>query len=89
MTPEEIAKKVSSFIKSNYLFDEGKTLDPAASLLGTGTVDSTGIVELISFLEEDFQVSFEDNELTADNFDSVDKIVAILGRKLQNGTSSS
>jgi acyl carrier protein len=87
MTQEEIGNRVSAFIKRNYLFDEGKALDPAASLLGTGIVDSTGILELITFVEEDFQVSFTDNELTADNFDSVDKIVAILGRKLRNGTS--
>ena len=89
MTPEQIGDRVSTFVKRNFLFDEGKALDPAASFLGTGIIDSTGIVELISYIEEDFQVSFADDELTGENFDSVERIVAIVGKKLRNGSNNS
>ncbi len=87
MIQEDIRGKVNTFIKQNYLFDERKSLDPSASLLGTGVLDSTGILEMITFIEEEFKVTFLDEELTSENFDSVDRVVSMLERKLKNGSS--
>jgi len=53
------------------------------SLLGTGVIDSTGVLELIGFLEEKFQLTFDDNELVAENFDTVLKITAFLQKKFE------
>jgi acyl carrier protein len=86
MTREEIRGKVSAFIKQNYLFDDRKHLDPSASLLGTGVLDSTGILEMITFIEEDFKVTFPDEDLTSENFDSVDRVVSMLERHVKNGS---
>ena len=88
MTRREVEEKVSTFIKRNYLFDENKSLDPKASFIGTGVLDSTGILEMISYLEEDFHVTFADDELTGENFDSVERVVAILMKKLQDNSAS-
>ncbi len=81
MTREEIQGKVTAFIRQNYLFDDSKVVDPSASFLGTGILDSTGILEMITFIEEQFGVTFLDEELTSENFDSIDRVVAMLLRK--------
>jgi len=69
MTQEEIRTKVHQFIRKNFL-------------LGSGVVDSTGILELISFLEDTCRIKFEDNELVADNFDTVNRISSFVAQKL-------
>ena len=81
MSQDEIRGIISTFIKRNYLFDERKELDPSASFLRTGVLDSTGILELVTFIEEEFNVSFPDDDLTSENFDSIDRVVSILERR--------
>jgi len=82
MDPEDLRTKVRQFIRKNFIFDDKKQLSDDQSLLGSGVVDSTGILELISFLEETCQIRFEDSELVADNFDSVGKITSFITQKL-------
>jgi acyl carrier protein len=82
MTKEEIGTSVSKFISKTFLFDETKKVGENVSLLGTGVIDSTGVLELISFLESTFSVKFADNELVGDNFDSIDKIQNFMHEKL-------
>jgi acyl carrier protein len=81
MAPEQIRTKVHQFIRKNFMFDDKQTLGDDQSLLNSGVVDSTGILELISFLEESCEVKFNDNELVADNFDSVNKISMFVSQK--------
>jgi acyl carrier protein len=81
MNQEDIRDKVTTFIKRNFLFDEKKELDPAASFLMTGILDSTGILELITFIEEEYNIRFPDEDLTSENFDSVERVIATLERK--------
>jgi acyl carrier protein len=52
--------------------------------LGAGIIDSTGVLELIGYLEEKFQLQFGDDELVAENFDTIIKITAFLKKKLTN-----
>jgi acyl carrier protein len=82
MQQEQIRTEVHDFIKTNFIFSDKKTLSDDESLLGSGVIDSTGVLELIAFLEGRFQVKFADNELVADNFDSVTKIVLFIQRRL-------
>jgi acyl carrier protein len=82
MQQEQIRTEVHDFIKTNFIYSDKKNLSDDESLLGSGVIDSTGILELIAFLEEKFQVKFADNELVADNFDSVTKIVSFIQRRL-------
>lgn len=81
MTQEEIRTRIHEFIRKNFLFDDKATLDDDQSLLGSGVVDSTGILELISFLEETCRVKFDDSELVADNFDTVNRVAAFVAGK--------
>jgi len=82
MTRDEIAAGVTAFIRENFIFDDRTTLRAGDSLIQSGTVDSTGILELIAFIERTYAVRFEDAELTAENFDSVDRITSCVAGKL-------
>jgi acyl carrier protein len=83
MHNNNIEKTVSQFISKTFLFDETKEVDKTVSLLGTGVIDSTGVLELISFLEITYQVKFQDQDLVADNFDSIEKIKEFLSNKVE------
>jgi acyl carrier protein len=77
-----VKDQVRSFILSNYLFtDDAKALDDSVSLMQGGTMDSTGILELIMFLEEKFGIKVADEEMVPANLDSVNNVVAFVDRK--------
>lgn len=75
-------QQVRDYILENYLFtDDQSALNNGDSFLETGILDSTGILEVIHFIEEDFGISVEDEEMVPENLDSVERIVAFIGRK--------
>ena len=86
MTHKEICDIVRQFVQDNFIFDGTKKLQDGESLMGSGVVDSTGIVELIGFLEDRFNVKFKDDELVADNFDSISKVGSFLSKKIGTET---
>ncbi|MEP7204442.1 MAG: acyl carrier protein [Ilumatobacteraceae bacterium] len=71
------------FIEANLLFGESTHITDGSSLLGRGILDSTSVVEVISFLETEYSISFDDSELVADNFDSIDRIATFVDSKLR------
>lgn len=79
-----VEQKVRGYILENFLFtDDDSALNNADSLLENGTMDSTGVMEVIHFLEEEFGITVEDEEMVPENLDSVDNIVAFVNRKTQ------
>lgn len=80
----EAREKLRQFIIENFLFgNENATLDDGESFLDSGIIDSTGILEVVGFLEDEFEFEVMDEELVPDNFDSVDKLVAYIAKKMQ------
>ena len=78
-----IESKLRSFILENYLFTDDQTaLDNSDSFLDKGIIDSTGILELIFFLEEELGIKVEDEEMVPENLDSVNNIVKYVNTKL-------
>ncbi len=77
--------KVHSFIQTNFVFDDKTVIGDDQQLLGSGIIDSTGILELISYLEHEFSIVFDDEELVGENFNSIASIVTILQRKTSKG----
>jgi len=73
---------VRQYIIDNFLFGESSGLGDDTSFLDEGIVDSTGMLELIMFLEESYHISVEDEELIPENLDSVKNISGYLDRKL-------
>jgi acyl carrier protein len=77
-----IEAKIRDYILENYLFtDDQSALSNQESFLDKGIIDSTGIMEVIMFLEEEFGISVEDEEMIPENLDSVNNIVAFVNRK--------
>ncbi|WP_431859535.1 phosphopantetheine-binding protein [Azospirillum sp.] len=76
-----IAKDIRSFIVESFLLGQDSGFDNSESLLESGIIDSTGIMHVVAFLEETFGVAIEDDDLVADNLDSVDRIAGFVGRK--------
>jgi len=78
----ETRDKIRAFIMENFLFGNDQGLNDDTSLLDEGVIDSTGILELVSFLEEEFDISVEDEEILPENLDSIKNVVAYLERKM-------
>ncbi len=78
-----VNSKVREFIEDNFLFrDDRAELADTESLLDAGLIDSTGILELVAFLETEFSIQMADAEIVPDNLDSVDTIVRYVEGKL-------
>ena len=77
-----IEAKVRDYILENYLFtDDQSQLNSSDSFLDKGIIDSTGILEVIMFLDEEFGVTVEDDEMVPENLDSVNNLVKFIGSK--------
>lgn len=78
----EAVSKLRSFILENYLFtDDESVLENDDSFLDSGIIDSTGILELIFYLEEEFAIKVDDDEMIPANLDSVVNLVNFLKSK--------
>jgi acyl carrier protein len=78
----EIKQTVRDFITSNFYVPDPAALDDKTSLLDRGIIDSTGVLEVIGFLEDTFEITVEDSEMLPENLDSVERIVGYVSRKL-------
>ena len=77
-----IATSIRGYVLENFLFTDDQTqLQDEASFLEEGIVDSTGVLELVMFVEETFAVSVEDEEIVPENFDSVTALVYYVQQK--------
>ncbi len=78
ITPEEI---VRTHIAQTILFSKNYPHSDNASFLEEGIIDSMNVMELIMFVEEEFDLEIADEEVVPDNFDSVSKIANYVRRK--------
>ncbi len=75
--------RIKNFIIENFLFGNANGLQDDTSFLEEGIIDSTGVLELVTFLEEDFGIQVDDEELIPENLDSIDNVTAYLERKIE------
>lgn len=79
---DEIKEKIKTFIVNNFLLGvNANNLNDSDSFLEKGIVDSTGILEVVSFIEESFSIKVEDEELLPDNLDSINHLVNFVQKK--------
>ena len=72
MTTEE---KIKSFVLENFLFtDDDSAIGNDESFQERGIIDSTGVLEVIHFLEEEFDIQIQDDEMIPENLDSINRI---------------
>jgi acyl carrier protein len=82
MQTTNIEQEVRTFLTESFLFGRGEALTDDVPLLGN-VIDSTGVIELIVFLQERFTITVGDEEVTTDNLGSVTNVVAFVERKLR------
>ncbi len=81
----EIKDRLATFVNANFVKDSGKAINDNTSFLDDGIIDSTGVLELVSFLEESFSFRIEDEEIMPDNLDSINKLLVFVEKKLDSG----
>lgn len=82
-----IEAQIRNFIVENFLFDQDENnLSNDASFLDEGILDSTGILELVAFLEGTYGLTVEDEELIPENLDSINNVVSFIARKQSAAT---
>ena len=74
--------QIRNFILENFILEKPEDLVDDESLLEKGIMDSTGVLELVAFLESTYEIKVEDEELVPENLDSIRNIVNYLERKL-------
>jgi acyl carrier protein len=77
----DIKQQVRAFITSNFYVADPSTLADDASLLDQGIIDSTGVLEIIMFLEDGFGLKVADAEMVPENLDSIESIASYVTRK--------
>jgi acyl carrier protein len=83
MTEEQIEAGVRQFVTEKFMYAQGgETLGNNMSLLDRGLIDSTGVLELVFFLEQTYGIKVADEEMLPDNLDSIDAIRSYVRRKL-------
>ena len=76
-----VEAKVRGYILENLLFtSDGSQLPNDASLLDRGIIDSTGVLEIVLFLEEQFGIKVKDSDMLPENFDTVDRMAQFVVR---------
>jgi len=74
--------ELRKFIQENFMFGlENIELSGDDSLIGKGLIDSSGVLELIAFLEEKFAITVEDSELVPENLDSINALTRFIETK--------
>lgn len=79
-----ITSLVRDFVVENFLFGDGDALKADTSFMEEGIIDSTGILELVFFLEETFGIKVDDAELVPENFDSLGRISKYVETKTES-----
>jgi acyl carrier protein len=78
----ELKDTIRIFVLENFLFGNNENLEDNTSFLEEGIIDSTGVLELVGFIEEEFAITVEDEELIPENLDSIKNVTAYLQSKI-------
>lgn len=86
---ETFAAEIRAFIVANFLFgDEGSTFTDDQSFLESGIIDSTGLLELVAFVEQKYGISIGDREMVPENLDSLRNVSQLVARKLSSAVGA-
>lgn len=78
-----VEQKLKQFIVENFYVSDPAEIRDDTLLVTTGVIDSTGMLEMISFLEEAFGISIADSEMTPENLESIERMTRFVSRKQQ------
>jgi acyl carrier protein len=78
-----IREQIHDFLTINFLFGGHVRLDDNASLLEQGVLDSTGVLELVLFVEETYGISVDEADLLPENFDTINSVTAFVATHVE------
>jgi acyl carrier protein len=84
MSEQSYSESIKKFITENFLFGDDSQIKNDTPLFEKGIIDSTGVLELVSFIEENYKITIQDDELVQDNFASINAIEKFLQNKLNH-----
>lgn len=85
---QNIEQHLRAFFNDTFLFGQGAdSFGSDDSLMEQGIIDSTGVLELVSFIEERYQIKLADHEMVPENLDSVSRLTAFIARKVAANSS--
>lgn len=77
----DIGEQIHTYIVENFLLGDEHGLSASESLLKSGVVDSTGVIELVGFLEETYEIEVADEDMVPENLDTIANIAAYVQRR--------
>ncbi len=81
MAQSDIRKHVHEFVAKNFYYGDPDSFDDSTSLVHEGIIDSTGVLELVTFVEKEYGITVPDDEMVPANFDSIEALAAFVERK--------
>ena len=78
---DKIRKELKDFITEGFLVGDESVSD-SDSFMQAGIIDSTGVLELVSFIEQQYNITIEDDEMTPGNLDSMNNLVTFISNKI-------
>jgi acyl carrier protein len=79
-----IVEKIKKYFEENFMIKWSETFSDEDSLLENGIIDSTGVLELVLFIEKNYGIKIADDELVPENLDSLINIKKFVEKKLDN-----
>ncbi len=83
MSNSETRQALQAFMLEQFPAARGQSFRDDTSLLEQGIVDSMGVLEIVTFLEQRFGLQLNDEDLVSESFDSIDAIAGLVEQKLQ------
>ena len=77
----DVLETIKAYVVENFLFGDDSRIGLDTDFIENGILDSTGVLELVGFLEEIFGIRVEDDELVPDNMNSLEKITLYISKK--------
>lgn len=79
--PTSAEDRIAAYVSTLALGEQSAPITPEASLLDSGLIDSTGIIEVVSFLEAEYGIAVADEDIVPENFETVRRIAAFVESK--------
>jgi acyl carrier protein len=83
---ENLKREIRDFVLENYCFNRRENLGDEDSFLEGGIIDSTGILEVVSFVEAKYSIEVDSDELVPENLDSISRLTQFVFRKISQAS---
>lgn len=81
MTEDAVKRRLREFVTKNFYLADPSSFDDASSFLDRGVIDSTGVLELVAFVEGEYGITVADDEIVPANFDTINALAGFVVRK--------